>query len=126
MLRFKTSISSTPTISLFGLFIVYKYNTRFVSVEETKEGVRLTRRRGEEEGKKRGGGGGGKSSCVVIVVSYSNNKAKIIIINKIKTKLNKNKVVVILSNCKSLIVFGIGSDSSYLLFHSQQNIIYYI
>ena len=54
MLRFKTSISSTPTISLFGLFIVYKYNTRFVSVEETKEGVRLTRRR--EEGKKRGGG----------------------------------------------------------------------
>jgi hypothetical protein len=69
MLRFKTSISSTPTISLFGLFIVYKYNTRFVSVEETKEGVRLTRRR--EEGKKRGGGGG-KSSCVVIVVSYSN------------------------------------------------------
>ena len=90
MLRFKTSISSTPTISLFGLFIVYKYNTRFVSVEETKEGVRLTRRREEEEGKKRGGGGGGKSSCVVVVVSYSNNKAKIIIIiiNKIKTKLN--------------------------------------
>ena len=55
MLRFKTSISSTPTISLFGLFIVYKYNTRFVSVEETKEGVRLTRRREEEKkGKKEG------------------------------------------------------------------------